>query len=905
MLATLVPFLLFPALMLMALLGVSMMRYQHVLRESQAQHRALFVDNPEVMLICEPASLRILDVNQSFLDFYGYSRAEAVSLILGDLQPADELPWLKAHIDQLDASRRDSHGELWRHQTKAGQERLVEVSACRIDFHHKAARLVVIRDMTALRHSEQSYRAIFNSVADTVFLHDLDSGVVLDVNARVEALLGYRPDEMIGRMTVADFSLGEAPYDGSSAEQWIRRAAAGGAQGFEWQCRRQDGSPLWVEVVLEVIALGGQQRVMAAVRDISARKAAEAERARYAERLRRLREIDLAIASSHSVEEVANTAVRGVRELVGCDRVVVTLLDRPRQQMVLFAVAQQSGVAAPQFTSKIIPMADFGDIAACEAGRVDRFDDLTQLADLAPVRQRLCDAGLRSVVLLPLMVEGELVGTLNLADRQSSRFSDREIEMTQGAVVSLGICLHSARLRESVATQARLLAQFRNIEHAVLSAQSLEEVAQITVDHIQSWLDVLRVSFAHFDVPAQEVEILALAVAASTDMPAGHRTPLNEYDVLDGLKEGRVYINNDLEHTERSVMEARLYAEGARSVAVFPLLLDTELYGALHLACATPGRFDDDVLSQLRDAVNGLTIALRHSVMTERIQRHAGELEARVEARTAELSQAMGQLVQAEKLASLGSLVAGVAHELNTPLGSAVTVASILGEWVEAMGASFETGSMTRSEFEVFVDDARKATALLNRSLTRAGDLVSSFKQVAVDQTSSRRRRFALHSVIDEICVALKPLLREGGHVFEIDIPPGLEMESYPGPLEQVITNLVSNSVTHGFAGRESGRISVSAEALSDVSLCLMYADDGHGIAPALLDRVFDPFFTTRMGEGGSGLGLYIVFNLVTGALGGTVRIHGASGEGVRVEMRLPLLAPEPGAGEAPPLSVA
>ncbi|TVT47355.1 MAG: PAS domain S-box protein [Denitromonas halophila] len=905
MLATLVLFLLFPALLLLALLGVSVIRHQRLARESQAQHRALFAENPEVMLIYDPASLRILDVNQSFVDIYGYTRAEALSLSLEDLRPADELPRLKAHIDQLDTARRDRHGALWRHKTKAGEARTVEVSACGIDVGQTPARLVVIRDMTALLRSEQSYRAIFNAVADTVFLHDLESGVVLDVNARVEALLGYRPDEIIGTMTVGDLSLGEAPYDGSTAERWIRRAVDAGAQCFEWQCRHRDGSSLWAEVVLEVIDLGGQQRVMAAVRDISARKRAEAERARYAERLRRLREIDLAIATSHSVDEVANTAVNGVRELVGCDRVVVTLLDRPRQQMVLFAVAQQPGVATPRLTSNVIPIADFGEIAACEAGRVDRIDDLTQVADLAPARQRLRDAGLRSVVLLPLMVDGELVGTLNLADRQPGRFSERDIEMTRGAVVSLGICLQSARLRESVASQARRLAQFRNIEHAVLSAQSLDEVAQITVDHIQSWLGVLRVSFARIDVPAQELEILALAVAASTDMPAGYRTPLNEYEVLGCLKEGRAYINNDLEHAERTVMEARLYAEGARALAVFPLRLDAELYGALNLACATPGRFDEAVVSQLGDAVSGLTIALRHSVMSERIQRHAEELEARVDARTAELSQAMRQLVQSEKLASLGSLVAGVAHELNTPLGSAVTVASTLSEWVEAMGKSFETGSITRSELEAFVDDARNATALLNRSLTRAGSLVSSFKQVAVDQASSRRRHFALRAVVDEICAALKPLLREGGHDITVDMPPDLALESYPGPLEQVITNLVGNSITHGFAGRTRGRIVVSAEALSDASLCLSYTDDGHGIAPALLDRVFDPFFTTRMGEGGSGLGLYIVFNLVTGVLGGTVSIQSAPGDGVRVEMRLPRVAPDPVAGEPLPPSVA
>ncbi len=276
----------------------------------------------------------------------------------------------------------------------------------------------------------------------------------------------------------------------------------------------------------------------------------------------------------------------------------------------------------------------------------------------------------------------------------------------------------------------------------------------------------------------------------------------------------------------------------------------------------------------------------------EELQRHREHLEERVAERTAELRQAMHQLVQSEKLAALGSLVAGVAHELNTPLGNARVVAGSLGEHLREFAAAAESGALRRSQLDAFLARGREAVDLLERNAARAADLIGQFKQVAVDQTSARRRRFDLRQTVEETLATLQPQLKHTAHRIELDIPPAIELDSYPGPLEQVLANLVSNSLAHGFAGIEAGTIRVRAAPLGSDRVQIDYADDGVGIPEATLNRIFEPFFTTKLGSGGSGLGLYIVYNVVTGILGGTVRVCGKLGHGAVFTFVLPRTAP-------------
>lgn len=252
----------------------------------------------------------------------------------------------------------------------------------------------------------------------------------------------------------------------------------------------------------------------------------------------------------------------------------------------------------------------------------------------------------------------------------------------------------------------------------------------------------------------------------------------------------------------------------------------------------------------------------------------------------------MKQLVQTEKLASLGSLVAGVAHELNTPLGNVLTVATTLRERAHAFQAEVERGEgLRRSTVRDFVDGSLDATALIERNAQRAGDLIGNFKQVAVDQTSTRRRTFGLREVFEETLSTLRPALRGTAHEVQLEIGDDIVLDSFPGPLEQIISNLVMNSLLHGFEARDHGHIRIRAERVGD-AVRLDYVDDGHGMNATVVQQAFDPFFTTKLGRGGSGLGLYIVYNLTTAVLGGTVSLVSEPGQGARFEFTLPLVAP-------------
>ncbi|MDX1451226.1 MAG: ATP-binding protein [Oleiphilaceae bacterium] len=281
------------------------------------------------------------------------------------------------------------------------------------------------------------------------------------------------------------------------------------------------------------------------------------------------------------------------------------------------------------------------------------------------------------------------------------------------------------------------------------------------------------------------------------------------------------------------------------------------------------------------------------------------ELEARVEARTQELSRSnaelesalnalketMEQLVQSEKLAALGSLVAGVAHELNTPIGNALMASSSLEDFTQRIEHAFKDGKMTRSSLEQFLEDARVATGISSRNLERASELISSFKQVAVDQSSSQRRNFVLAELVHEILVTLHPQTKKRDITVEVDVPERIELDSFPGPLGQVLSNLVMNAVTHAYNNHQHGDIEICAK-LDGEQLAIQVLDRGVGIPDDLQNKIFNPFYTTRLGQGGSGLGLHIVHNLVTDVLGGQIEVKSEMGEGSCFTITLPRVAP-------------
>ena len=239
-----------------------------------------------------------------------------------------------------------------------------------------------------------------------------------------------------------------------------------------------------------------------------------------------------------------------------------------------------------------------------------------------------------------------------------------------------------------------------------------------------------------------------------------------------------------------------------------------------------------------------------------------------------DLKHAQSELVRAEKLAALGALVAGIAHELNTPIGNSLMVASTFSEETAKLGEAFAAGGLRKSVLETYVAEAQQACELIMRNLGKASELVSSFKQVAVDRTSSKRREFALAEVVNEILSTLRPGFKRLPILVQTMVPEDIRLDSYPGPLGQVLSNLIDNAIIHGLdGGRAGGWVEISGRQTSAEQIELVVRDNGNGIAAENMGHVFDPFFTTRFGLGGSGLGLHIVHHLVTQVLGGRVSV--------------------------------
>jgi signal transduction histidine kinase len=257
-----------------------------------------------------------------------------------------------------------------------------------------------------------------------------------------------------------------------------------------------------------------------------------------------------------------------------------------------------------------------------------------------------------------------------------------------------------------------------------------------------------------------------------------------------------------------------------------------------------------------------------------------------------ELNAAQQNLIDAERLAALGGLVAGVAHEVNNPIGISLTVASSFARRTEAFEDELKTGNgLRRSQLDEFVRTSRDAAQQLVGNLHRAGELIQSFKQVAVDRSHAERRTFNLSEATDQIIASLRPALKKASIALVVEVPENLVIDGYPGSYGQILTNLFLNAATHAFPEGRSGTITISAKPRGSDDVEIIFADDGAGMTPDVQRQAFDPFFTTRRNEGGTGLGLHIVYNLVTQQLGGRMMLDSRPGQGTTFRIIMPKAA--------------
>ncbi|MBA5690366.1 ATP-binding protein [Rugamonas apoptosis] len=369
-----------------------------------------------------------------------------------------------------------------------------------------------------------------------------------------------------------------------------------------------------------------------------------------------------------------------------------------------------------------------------------------------------------------------------------------------------------------------------------------------------------------------------------------------------GVESGRPLAVNTIPldhphaHSVRSLRERReVYVEHAPSAgpstftpgtltnlsALFsPMLVGERALGVMTVQALRPGAYGE------RERLIFRTLCAYGAIAIDNAQAYR------------QLKDAQAQLLSQEKLAALGSLMAGVAHELNTPIGNSLLIASTLAQKTEELERRVNGPGLRRSDLGAYVTDAKKASELVMRGLTSAADLVNSFKQVAVDRTTEQRRTFNLHQVAHELIATMMNRIRASNHGIASDVAEHIALDSYPGPFGQVIANLINNALLHAFKPDQTGAMWLRAATPAEGRVLVTFGDNGNGIAPEHLSRIFDPFFTTKLGQGGSGLGLSISYNIVTSLLGGQISV--ASGaDGTVFSLDLPLTAPQHDAASA------
>ena len=355
------------------------------------------------------------------------------------------------------------------------------------------------------------------------------------------------------------------------------------------------------------------------------------------------------------------------------------------------------------------------------------------------------------------------------------------------------------------------------------------------------------------------------------------------------------YVERTLESTIASAEIPHIFApdpyfshHSPQSLLCTPILKQGQLIGLLYLENSlTILAFTSDRLEILNLLCTQAAISLENATLYK-------TLEHKVIERTHELSQALNdlksaqkKLVESEKMAALGGLVAGVAHEINTPVGVGITLASTLAEETKIFKAAITEGQLKKSVLNSYLNTAEDCSNLMLTNLQRAGDLIQSFKQVAVDQSNLEQRQIFLRSYVEDILTSLSPKLRQAGHRLTVTGDETIEILTYPGAIAQLLLNLLNNSLIHAYPTVESGQLAIHISQTHE-TVTLVYSDDGCGIPPEALGKIFEPFFTTARDRGGSGLGLHIVYNLVTQKLGGAIDVESHVGQGTLFTIKLP-----------------
>ncbi|NJN96302.1 MAG: GAF domain-containing sensor histidine kinase [Anaerolineales bacterium] len=490
----------------------------------------------------------------------------------------------------------------------------------------------------------------------------------------------------------------------------------------------------------------------------------------------------------------------------------------------------------------------------------------------------------------------EVVGVLVVESRRPHAFDQEDFHLLSSAATQAGFALGWARSLGETQQRVAELVTINYISQALVSQLDLEALFELTGEQVCQNFAAQVVHVALYDPQTQLIHF-------PYKFDRGQRltneaVPYGQGLVSKIIRSGQpLLINSNLQQYKAELGLDTPAGLPSKSYLGVPITVNDPGSGQAVIGVISVQSTERENYFDESDMRLLVTIAAHVGVAIHNARLFAETRQAReaAEAANLELSQtlqdlraAQTQLVEAEKMAALGGLVAGVAHEINTPIGVGVTAASLLAEKTDDLRDTFRQGQMKRSDLEKYLDLAGQSSQMILSNLNRAADLIQSFKQVAVDQSSEERRAFPVKAYLEEILLSLRPKLKRTNLTVKINGDDDLSLDSYPGSFAQIVTNLVMNSLMHAYDPDQAGYLVFEVKRKGS-RFIFKYSDDGKGIPKENLNKIFEPFFTTQRGRGGSGLGLHIIYNIVTQKLGGNIRCESEVGVGTKFTINVPL----------------
>jgi len=436
------------------------------------------------------------------------------------------------------------------------------------------------------------------------------------------------------------------------------------------------------------------------------------------------------------------------------------------------------------------------------------------------------------------------------------------------------VIVEEQQRRATILEQANeTLSVLGKIGQEITTQLQLENIYQVISHHVNALLDATHFSIFLLDATGSTLTL-------TYGMEAGKRLPQHQISVKD-----EIYYSSRCIRERREILVDNFETINAaaqlpdtlkmESLLFSPLIVANRVIGVMTMQSPRKSAYRE------REQLIFRTLCSYSAIALDNASAYSQLMDAR------------NQLVDQEKMAALGSLVAGVAHEMNTPIGNSLLIASTISERTNIVSHQIENQSLKRTELLDYLSNVNEGSKLILNGLTSAATMLSSFKQVAVDRNTEHKRQFNLRATCQDIAASMRNRITNSGNELQLIIPDDIEMYSYPGPLGQVLTNMIENALLHAFANRNQGHMIIAGERYGNDQIRLQFSDDGNGISEKNIGHIFEPFFSTRFGQGGSGLGLSISYNIVTSILHGQLNVKSKEGEGTSFTMLLPVEAPD------------